>query len=150
MDYFMSILLSGQFSKLLESRGLFYIPPSSGIGLDTGGQALNISLPSKRLMTMSLSWGSYRLGTKQWECVFCACCPVFPEASYFLVKGEIPRDHREKKSQGIWCVMHNRNERYSKHSVILTVQTRLPPAEMLGKRIRKDEHFYFSESLLRT
>ena len=126
-----------QFSELLESRGLIYIPPSSGTELDTGGQAFNICLPSKRLMTMSLSWGSYSLGTQQWEHGFCACCPVFPEASYFLIKGEVSRDHREKKSQGIWCVMHNGNKRYSKHGVILTVQTRGCPSLDAGQNNQK-------------
>lgn len=58
-------------------------------------------------------------------------------AIYLLVKGEVSRDHREKKSQGIWCVMHNGNERYSKHGVILIVQTRGCPSWDAGQKNQK-------------
>lgn len=100
-------------SKPLEARGLFGITPSSGTGLDTGRQALNISYHQRSWWQCPCPWESYGLDTKPYECVFFACCPVSPEASYFLVKGEVPRDQRKEIPEHLmWSL--NRDEGYPK------------------------------------
>lgn len=79
------------------------------------------------MVTTSLSWDPIILVQNNEDVYSVLAALSSQKPSDFLAKEEVPRDHRERKSQGIGCVMPNRNE-IPKTLCYLTAQTKDYPS----------------------